>query len=89
MKPKWKDRSLLHKIITVVSLLSALSVIVLAVLQLLDIWNEAIDVCVPMMGVTMLCQAYTQWNSSRKVAFFSIGTAVFIFLCSIAVFFVK
>lgn len=89
MKPKWKDTPLLHKIVTVVSLLSALSVIVLAVLQLLDIWNEAIDVCVPMMGVTMLCQAYTQWNSSRKVAFFSIGTAVFIFLCSIAVFFVK
>lgn len=41
------------------------------------------------MGVTLLCQAYIQWNTSRKVAYFSIGAAVFIFICAIAAFLCK
>ena len=87
MKSKWKDAPLLHKIVTIVSILTSLSVVVLAVLQMFDIWNQAINICVPMMGVTMLCQSYMQWNNSRKVAYFSIGTAAFIFICAIIVFF--
>ena len=89
MKPKWKDAPLLHKIITTVSVLVSLAVVVLAVLQIFDVWKQAINILMPLMGVTMLCQAYMQWNTSRKAAYFSIGTAVFIFICAIIVFFVK
>lgn len=89
MKPKWKDAPLLHKIVTIVSILASLSVVVLAVLQMFDVWNQAINIFMPLMGVTMLCQAYMQWNTNRNVAYFSIGTAVFIFICAIIVFFVK
>ncbi len=89
MKSKWKEAPLLFKIITATSILASLAVVVLAVLQIFDIWNQAINVCMPLMGVTMLCQAYMQWNNSRKVAYFSIGTAAFIFICAIVVFFVK
>ena len=86
---KWKDAPLLHKIVTIISILTSLSVVVLAVLQMFDVWDQAINVFMPLMGVTMLCQSYMQWNNSRKVAYFSIGTAVFIFICAIIVFFVK
>ena len=89
MKSKWKDTPLLHKIVTIVSILTNLSVFVLAVLQMFDIWNQAINIYVPLMGITMLCQAYIQWNTSRKFAYFSIGTAIFVFICAIGVFFVK
>lgn len=89
MKSKWKDAPLLHKLVTVVGILASLSVVVLAVLQMFDVWNQAINIFMPLMGVTMLCQAYMQWNTSRKVAYFSMGTAVFIFICAIIVFFVK
>lgn len=89
MKSKWKEAPLLFKVITVTSMLASLAVVVLAVLQIFDIWSQAINVYMPLMGVTMLCQAYMQWNNSRKVAYFSIGTAVFIFICAIVVFFVK
>ena len=41
------------------------------------------------MGVTLLCPAYIQWNMSRKAAYFSIGAAVFIFICAIAEFLCK
>lgn len=87
MKSKWKDMPLLHKVVTIASMLISLAVIILAILQIFDIWTQAVNVLVPLTGVTMLCQAYTQWNISRKVAYFSIGVAVFVFVCAITVFF--
>lgn len=89
MNTKCKEAPILHKTVTVISILASLSVVVLAMLQMFDIWNQAINICVPLMGVTMLCQAYMQWNNSRKIAYFSIGTAAFIFICAIVVFFIK
>ena len=89
MKTKWKDAPLTHKIVTVVSIIVALAVIVLAILQMFDIWTQAINLCVPLMGVNLLCQTYIQWNISRKTAYFSLGCAVFVFACAIAVFFLK
>ena len=89
MKTKWKDAPLIHKIVTVVSIIVALAVIVLAILQMFDIWTQAINLCVPLMGVNLLCQTYIQWNTSRKTAHISLGCAVCVFACAIAVFFIK
>ena len=89
MKTNWKDAPLIHKIVTVVSIIVALSVIVLAILQMFDIWTQAINLCVLLMGVNLLCQTYIQWNTSRKSAYFSLGCAAFVFACAIAVFFIK
>lgn len=89
MKTKWKDTPLKHRIVTVFSVIVSLSVVVLAVLQMFDIWTQAVNYCVPLMGVNMLCQTYIQWNTSRKTAYFSLGCAAFIFVCAIAVFFLK
>lgn len=89
MKTNWKDTPLSHKIITVFSVIVSLAVVTLAILQMFDIWTQAINLCVPLMGVNLLCQTYTQWNTSRKTAYFSLGCAVFVFACAIAVFFLK
>ena len=85
----WKDTPMLHKIITVFSVIVSLAVVTLAVLQILDIWTQAINLCIPLMGVNLLCQTYMQWNTSSKTAYFSLGCAVFVFACAIAVFFIK
>ena len=89
MKTKWKDTSTLHKVITVFSVIVSIAVVTLAVLQIFDIWTQAINLCIPLMGVNLLCQTYIQWNTSRKTACFSLGCAVFVFACAIAVFFIK
>ena len=89
MKPTWKEASLTHKIVTVFSVIVSISVVVLAILQMFDVWDKAINLCCPLLGIEMLCQAYVQWNTNRKIAYFSIGTAAFIFVCTIVVFFVK
>ena len=89
MKTKWKNTPLSHKIITVFSVIVSLAVVTLAILQMFDIWTQAINLCVPLMGVNLLCQTYIQWNTSRKTAYFSLGCAAFVFACAIAVFFIK
>ena len=89
MKTKWRDSPLSHKIITVFSVIVSLAVVTLAILQMFDIWTQAINLCVPLMGVDLLCQTYTQWNTSRKTAYFSLDCAAFVFACAIAVFFIK
>ena len=89
MKTKWKDTPMLHKVITVFSVIVSLAVVTLAVLQIFDIWTQAINLCIPLMGVNLLCQTYMQWNTSRKTAYFSLSCAVFVFACAIAVFFIK
>ncbi len=89
MKTKWKDTPLAQKIVTVLSIIVAISVIVLAILQILDIWTQAINLCIPLMGVNLLCQAYIQWNTSRRSAYVSLCCAALIFFCAIAVFFIK
>ena len=89
MKTKWKDTALSHKIMIVFSVIVSLAVVTLAILQIFDIWKQAINLCIPLMGVNLLCSTYIQWNTSRKTAYFSLGCAVFIFVCAIIVFFVK
>lgn len=89
MKHSWKESSMTSKIITVFSVVVGISVVVLAILQMFDIWTQAINLCVPLMGVNLLCQTYMQWNKSRKTAYFSLCCATFVFACAIAVFFIK
>ena len=62
--------------------------IVLAVLYLLNVWENA-AAYIPLMGVNLACQAYTQWDPNRKIAWFNLGAAVFIFLAYIAVVIMK
>ena len=89
MKTAWKERSLTNRIVTVVSILSSLAVIVLAILQMTGTWELAINLCVPMMGTTMLCQACLQWKASKAVAYANLGAAIIAFLCTAAVLLIK
>ena len=63
-------------------------IITLAALQLLDIWEDAIDWCIPLLGVLELIQAAGEWKRNRGAAMLSLGVAVFILGAFIAVHFV-
>lgn len=82
-------KSVLHKIISAAALISSIGVIVLAALYLLNVWDNAAYAYVPLMGVNLACQAYTQWNPNRKIAWFNLGAALFIFVVYIAVIIMK
>ena len=79
----------LHKTVVVVSTLASLVVVVLSVLQMVEAWEDGFYITIPLMGVVMLCQAYIQWNSSRRVSYISIASAALIFLCAILLFIIR
>ena len=84
-----KKSSVINTIVTAVSIIVSLSIVALASLQISGKYESAADIFVPLLGLNLLCQAHTQWKSHHKVAYFSIGTATFILLCSVVVFFMK
>ena len=82
---KWKELSRAGRIVWIVQLAASLIAVTSAVLQLLGIWNDALNVCVPMLGVVNLCNACLQWKANRIGACFSAGTAAFAFIVSAVV----
>ena len=67
MRTESKDIPLLHKIVTVVSIIVALTVVVLAILQIFQIWTQAINLCMPLMGINLLCQTGLLSMGSHRV----------------------
>lgn len=88
LKENWKQKLWYERIIFIAGLLSSVAVVVLAVLQLCNVWNDAAYAYIPLMSITMLSQAYENRNRSKSVAWFSLGTAVFIFIVWVLVAFV-
>jgi hypothetical protein len=77
LKDNWKQKLWYERIIFIAGLLCSVAVLVLAVLQLCDVWNDAAYAYMPLMAITMLSQAYENRNRSKGVAVFSLGTAIF------------
>lgn len=86
MKNRWKDATPLWKIASIASILVSVSVIVLAVLQLFDLWADAGYVYVPLMGISLLLQAYAQWKPNRDVAIVNLCAAIIVLICAVVVY---
>ena len=82
-----KNTTITHRIISIISIVISISVVVLSIIQMFGVWDKAINISCPLLGLELLCLAYTNMKNNKKVAYFSIGAAVFIFICSIIVFF--
>ena len=62
-------------------------VILLAALQLLGVWENALQFAVPLLGVSLLLQSVTEWNTHRAAAVLGLCAAAFIFVCTAVVWF--
>ena len=84
-----KEKTIGDKIVTVLTMVCSVAIIVLALLQLTGVWESAIYVFEPLMGVVMLLQAYRCRKNQRSVAILSLCTAVFIFIVAGVIFFLR
>lgn len=89
MKKSWSEREKIDKIIIILRIIISIVVMLAAIIQLLGIWNKAINIAVPLLGVLMIVQAIQEWKSSRGVAILGICSAIFIFICSFVAFFMS
>lgn len=82
----WSEKQTYEKVLFVMNMICSISIIILACMQILDIWRAAVIVYEPLLGVLMLIQAIQNWKKNKVLAIFSLCAAIFIFLVSIVIF---
>jgi len=89
MKTEWEDQPLHYKIISISSIIVSIAIIVLTIIQLFDLWSDAGYIYIPLMGINLLLQAYAQWKLNRKIAIFTLCSAVLVLVCAVVVYIIK
>ena len=87
MKRKWRNLSQADKFMLIVRVVASIIVVFFAALQLLGVWDKAINLAAPLMGIVLLLQSVQEWKKQRGVAIFGLCAAPFIFGCAIVVWF--
>ena len=85
MKARWNNMTTRDRIINVLIIILSVAVIALAVLQLLGIWENSINVYEPLIGVVLLLQAKLFWKKNRKIAVIQLCAAGFVFICAFVI----
>lgn len=75
----WKQKSPLYKFLTVIGCIISVTIVILAFMQLFDVWDKAINVFEPLLGVLMIIKAIENWKTNRIAAYISLFAAFFIF----------
>lgn len=78
-----------EKVLSVVGSICSISIIILACIQIFGIWENAIDVLEPFLGLLMLIQAIRNWKKNKVVAIVSLCAAIFILGVSIFIFVIR
>ena len=89
MKSKWKEMSTINKVVLVARIVLSIVIIVLALLQILGVLENAINYTMPLLGVYFLFLSIQEWKTQRVPALFSIVVAIFIFIVAFVVWFGK
>lgn len=87
MKRKWTEMPAADKFMLIVRIVASILVVVFAALQLFGVWDKAINLAAPLMGIVLLLQSVQEWKKQRGVAIFGLCAALFIFGCAIVVWF--
>lgn len=75
-----------EKVLIITKIACSVIVIILSFMQMVGIWDNAIYVFEPLLGIVMLIQAIEHWRKNRKLAVFSLCGALFVFVCAIVIF---
>ncbi len=76
----------LHKILSAADGIISSLITFLLVFHFMGRWTNALNVCVPLLGVNISISAIRFWKSKRIVAVICLCAAIFIFACCIGVF---
>jgi len=88
MKNKWSEITASNKIMLIVRIIASICVVVFAALQLFGVWDKAINLAAPLMGIVLLIQSIQEWKQQRGIAIFGLCAVLFIFCCAVVVWFV-
>lgn len=68
MKSKWNEKSTADKILFVLRIIVSIAVLVCAALQLICVWDDALNVAVPLLSVVILIQSIQEHKEQKKTS---------------------
>lgn len=74
----WTERPLYAKIAAIIGMIASIGGIVFVILGLTGVMENADNIFMPLMGVTMIAQGIREWKTSKILSIFSIAVAIFI-----------
>jgi SNF family Na+-dependent transporter len=75
----WNQKKVSSKIFTIIGLILSVAIIILALLQIFDVWDKAVNVCEPLLGILILLQAIENWKTNKLVALASLFASIAVF----------
>ncbi len=76
----------LHKVLSAVDAVLSVAIVVGILLYFTGVWKDALNMCVPLLGVSIAISSVRFWKNNRTIAIVCLFAAVFIFACCIGVF---
>ncbi len=89
MLKEWNKKTLFEKVISIVGVIISITIIILAFLQIFNVWRNSIYVYEPLLGILMLIQAVQNWKKNKTVAYISLFASIFILVVSLYMLIVK
>ena len=83
----WNKKTIPFKNLTIFGLIISVTIVVLALMQIFNVWDKAINVFEPLLGVLMIIQAIENWKTNITTAYLSLFVAIFIFIVAIIILF--
>lgn len=78
MKELWKEKSLPMKVLWIAGVTVSIMIVILAVLQLVGILENADNIYIPGLSVLIFIQAAENWNKNKHTAYISLFAGLFI-----------
>ena len=68
MITKWNERSTVDKVLLVLRIVLSAVVLACAALKLLDVWNDALILAIPLLSVLILIQSIQEYKENKKAS---------------------
>lgn len=89
IRENWNQKQTQEKVLYIMEIICSISIIILVSMQIFNIWENAIYVFEPLLGILMLIQAIQNWKKNKVLSLVALGAAIFIFLVAVFVFPIK
>ena len=78
MKTKWNEKSTSDKVLLVLRMIVSIAVLIGASLQIMGIWDKALNIAVPLLSALILIQSIQEQKENKK------ASAIIGYICFVA-----
>ena len=68
MKTKWNEKSTSDKVLLVLRMIVSIAVLIGASLQIMGVWDKALNVAIPLLSALILIQSIQEQKENRKTS---------------------